>query len=315
VGDAGGTTRTINGMSVSPEAFRAWMQPHVSALREFASAVDAVPERHGNLPAATSHAMSEIAEEQTYRKRSGWEHPATDTHMLGGATLRAASDSVHGIAGLFASEHPPLYAHLTLARAALESSVICAWLSEVAITTEERIKRGLCEMLYSAEEARRLEIPATGPNRVPFWTGIGESLEWKVENPLRGKPAIDGQRRPRISSGIADLADVDLDLGNTLYSLLSAVDHVTWFGLITAFDTGSAQRDERTGTAAVPIGVDSAKVSTILLWVIRLVAAAANARFTLMGWRDQIWRDAAGRAEALQAQLLQIATSGRAETP
>jgi hypothetical protein len=296
-------------MTVPPEAFRDWIAPHVAAIRDLATAVDAVPDRHGNLPSASSRAMSELAEERQYGTRSGWEQPVSTAHMFGGATLRAASDYVRGIAELFGTDHPPLYAHLPLARATLESAVISAWLSELGIATEERAKRCLCELLYSAEEVSALGLASAGGDRVAFWEGVGASLGWTVKNLGRGKPTIDGQRRPRISSGIAALADGGLDVANALYSQLSAVDHVTWFGLITAFDPASAERDDRAGTAAVPIGVDGAKVSTILYWVIRVVVAAADARFTLMGWRDEPWREAAAHADTLQQQLAAIAVS------
>jgi hypothetical protein len=83
---------------VSPDAFRDWIAPHVTAVREFTEGIDAVAARHGDLPAATSAAMSERADEQGYRARSQWEQPVTDTHMFGAATLRAATDYARGIA-------------------------------------------------------------------------------------------------------------------------------------------------------------------------------------------------------------------------
>jgi hypothetical protein len=72
-------------------------------------------------PAAESVAMGEIAAEQNYRSRSAWEAPVADTHSFAVATLRASSDYVRGFAELFNADHLPLYAHLPLARAALEA--------------------------------------------------------------------------------------------------------------------------------------------------------------------------------------------------
>lgn len=107
---------------VSRDPFRDWIAPYVAAVRDFTEGIDSVAERHGDLPSPTSGAMSERSDEQSYRARSQWEQPVTDTHMFGAATLRAAVDYVRGIAELFGSTHAPLYAHLTLARAALESA-------------------------------------------------------------------------------------------------------------------------------------------------------------------------------------------------
>ncbi len=287
----------------------------MAATRDFTAAIDAVPERHGGLPSAASRAMSDRADEQNYRTRSAWEQPVTDTHMFGGATLRAASDYVRGIAELFASDHPPLYAHLTLARAALESAVVSAWLSEPGITGSERIKRGLCELLYSANEVSALQLDARGPENVGFWKDVGASLGWPINN-SRTKPIIDGTRRPRISDGVVELSGgaTDARVGDLLYSRLSAVDHVTWFGLFSAFDAGAAQRDERAGTATVPITVDGAKVSAYLYYVVKVLHAAATARFTLMGWLDDPWREAATRAERLQGRLLETAVKWRPDS-
>jgi hypothetical protein len=184
--------------------------------------VDAVAERHGGLPSADSGAMTERADEQSYRTRSKWEQPVTDTHTFGAVTLRAAADYVRGIAELFASDRSPLYAHLTLARAALESAVVLAWLSQPGISTLERIKRGLCELLYSANEVSALQLDAKGFDNVEFWKQVGTAFGWTINN-SRTKPIIDGTRRPRISDGVVALSGSATDARGGRPSLLAAV--------------------------------------------------------------------------------------------
>jgi hypothetical protein len=265
------------------------------------------------LPSADSGAMTERADEQSYRTRSKWEQPVTDTHMFGAATLRAAADYVRGIAELFASDRPPLYAHLTLARAALESAVVSAWLSQPGISTLERIKRGLCELLYSANEVSALQLDAKGFDNLEFWKQVGTAFGWTINN-SRTKPIIDGTRRPRMSDGVVELSGsaTDARVGDLLYSRLSAVDHVTWFGLFSAFDASAARRDERAGTATVPISVDGAQVSAYLYNGIKVLRAAATARFLFMGWSDEPWVAASSGAETLEGRLLEIAVTWRA---
>jgi hypothetical protein len=300
-----------DGMAVTAKTFREWMAPQVAAIRDFAIAIDAVPERFGALPCAESRAMGERAEEPSYSKRSAWDQPVADTHMFGAMTLRAASDYLRGFAELFDSDRPPLYAHLTVARAALESAVVCTWLSEPGITSLERIKRGLCEMLYSANEVNELDLDSDGPERVTFWKDVAASFGWTVDN-SRTKPIIDGARRPRISDGIVAAAAGDGSrVGDLLYSRLSAVDHVTWFGLISALDVSAADRDERARTATVPITVDGGKVCAYAYYAVKVVRAAAQARFTLMGWLDERWQTAAASADSLEARLLKNAVGGR----
>jgi hypothetical protein len=125
--------------------------------------------------------LSDRAEEQNYRARTPWERPIADTHMFGAMTLRAASDYLRVLAELFDSGHPPIYAHLTLARAGLESAVVAAWLNDPRITSLERIKRGLCEMLYSTNEVNELQLGSGGQERVEFWKDVGARFGWTGE--------------------------------------------------------------------------------------------------------------------------------------
>ena len=205
--------------------------------------------------------LTEVAEEQGYRRRSDWDQPLTDTHMLGGMTLQAGVDYVGGLTELFGSAHPPVYAHLALARGALEASVVSAWLSEPGITTVET-KRGLCEFLYSAREVKELDLGPDGTAKVAWSNGVAQSFGWEVAG-RRGRPTIDGTRRPRVGEGVTRLVggDGDARIGDLLYSRLSAIDHMTWFGLMSALDIGAAERDERTGTATVPVTVDGGRVA------------------------------------------------------
>src|SRR5205807_249362 len=109
--------------------------------------------------------------------------------------------------------------------------------------------------------------------------------------------------------------DTDARIGDLLYSQLSAVDHVTWFGLFSAFDADAARRDERASTATVPITVDAAKVSAYVYYVLKVLHAAAAARFTLMGWLDEPWSEATTRAHALEGRLLEAAVKSSPRNP
>lgn len=249
--------------------------------------------------------MAEVAEEQGYRSRSEWNQPLTDTHMLGARTLQAATDYVRGLADLFEHGRPPLYAHLTLARAALEASVVSAWLNEPQISTLDRIKRGLCEVLYSAREVAELGLSPDATEKVVLWNRVAQSFGWEVEG-VRGRPKIGGVRRPRIGTEISRLGGGtgSSQVGDLLYSRLSAVDHVTWFGLISAFDIGAAVRDERTGTATVPIGVDGERFASYVYYVVAVLRAAAEMRFATFGWADADWGSAVAAAGELEGALL-----------
>lgn len=109
-------------MAENGDSFQAWMAPHVEGIRAFCAAVDAVADRHGQLPDASSEAMTELAAEADHRRQTIWRNPVTDTHMFGAMTLRAATDFARSFAQLFDTEQPPVYGHAVIARAAFESA-------------------------------------------------------------------------------------------------------------------------------------------------------------------------------------------------
>src|ERR1700722_11112681 len=115
------------------------MTPIVNGMLDFTTAVNAVTPRHGDISWAGSPAMAEISDESGYTGRSGWDAPLGDTHLLGSLTLRGGTDYVRMFAEAVNATATPLYGHLVLARAALEASVVCWWLSEPGIARDERV--------------------------------------------------------------------------------------------------------------------------------------------------------------------------------
>ena len=294
--------------TVDANTFREAMAGTVAAIRDFTVAVDAVGPRHRNLAWEDSPAMREIGDESEYAKRSSWIHPITDTHALGEMTLRAAADYVRTFAEAFTAQRPPLYGHLVLARSALESSVVSWWLSEPDIAREERIKRGLSEYLYSATEERRLELRDDAVEHVEEWIARAASFGWAAtdhnDKPWsltnsRGKPFIDRVSRPSISAGITRLlvSEQDSRIGKLQWSRLSAVSHVTWFGLQSALAFDDAAANIASALSTVPVGTDASAVILQALCIVKALRQAATARFTLMGWRDNQWTTASRLAE------------------
>lgn len=225
--------------------------------------------------------MGELAEERNYRSRSTWTLPVTDAHAFGWMTLRAANDYVRGFAELFDSPRPPLYAHMAIARSALESAVVSQWLSEPGIGSLERIKRALCELLYSAREVNDLGLDVDSDAHLAEWTTVAHSFGWRVDH-SRAKPIIVDHgrssetiscrtKRPRVSDGIRRLAGSgdESRIGDLLFSRLPVVTHVTWFGLQSGMDLSGAKHDERSGVARVAIGADTGKVSAIAFYAPR----------------------------------------------
>jgi hypothetical protein len=271
-------------------------------MREFCTAVEAVTDRHGHIPDTASTGMRELAVEARYREQSTWQNPITDTHMFGAMTLRAAADYMRSFAQLFDTEEPPVYGHVVVARAAFESASVSSWLNDAHIGVPERIRRGLCEQLYSAREVHDLGITPDSLDRVDEWVAVATSFGWTAK---RSSSKIAGSGRPSVSEGIVRAADSGEQsrIGDLLYCRTAAVSHVTWFGLQTGLDIAGAEVDPVRRSGKVAIGTDTARVGPLCFYMSRAVRAAASSRVELMGWTDTEWRSAVDEHAALELDL------------
>lgn len=298
------------GSSVSEREFRAALAPTVDAIRRLAVTVDAVQPNHGHQPGVPSLAIDEIAAEaRGFGTRTGWKEPIRDTHTFGGATLFAASDYARSFAELFATERMPVYGHLSLARSVLETSVVAAWLNDPAIDPCERVRRGLCEQLYSANELLRLGIEPNAKQRLKYWKNVVVGFGWSVAWD-RNRPRVESSQRPSVPAGIDQLlsADDNSKLGKVEWGYLSAVDHGTWYGLRQAFLV--PPQESPFGPPVAGVGTTVAGVRSQAVCVIRAVRKAATARFTLMGWLDTEWTVASQRAKQHETELIRLSQSG-----
>jgi hypothetical protein len=294
------------------EVFRQALSPTIGAVRDLADAVSERAERHGHQPSASSRAMEEIASEATFAARSGgWTEPIRDTHTFGGMTLTAATDFARSFAVLIDADSTPVYGHLVVARSVFDACVVAAWLNEPKADVTERVKRGLCEQLYSAMELVRLRLEDNAAERRDYWKARAASLGWtvKVSN---NKPVIDGTSRPSVPSGIAELlvGDGEARIGRTQWSYLSSVSHVTWYGLRQAITSPAPRPDLGPGLATY--GTTSSSVRAQALSVLIALRKAADSQFVLMGWADDDWRAACERAQQHELALMQAYQQGNA---
>jgi hypothetical protein len=185
-------------------------------------------------------------------------------------------------------------------------------LNEPEVAHEDRVKRGLCERLYSANEMKNLKLDERADAVVVQLHQTAGGYGWKSRFD-RDKPVVDGTKRPSIPRGIsrAVAGDPQDRVGGLLWGRLSAVTHVTWFGVQWAFHESETEQVSP-GLATVPLGADSTKITTQAICLIRALRVAASRRAALMGWDEgEDWREAVSRAEAFDAQLVK---AGRAES-
>jgi len=170
----------------------------------------------------------------------------------------------------------------------------------------ERVKRGLCEQLYSAMEQVRLRLePEQAQERLKRWKQDAASCGWTVSSGVGGKSIVYGVSRPSIPEGIDQLMlGEESRIGRTQWSYRSAVTHATWYGLVQPFvsrdDSGTGIPD----AARVAIGTTSSAVNAQAICVLRCVRKTASARFRLMAWDDEEWAETARAAEAFEGTLI-----------
>lgn len=292
------------------DAFRQALAPTIGEVRDLADAVSERARQCGHHPSASSRAMEEIAAEATFASRSGgWNEPIRDTHTFGGMTLMAAADFARSFAVLIDADSTPVYGHLVVARSVFDACVVAEWLNDPKADVTERVKRGLCEQLYSAMELVRLRLEDDATERRDYWKARAASLGWtvKVSN---NKPVIDGTSRPSVPSGIAELlvGDGEARIGRAQWSYLSSVSHVTWYGLRQAIT--STAPTPGLGPGLATYGTTSSSVRAQALCVLIALRKAAAARFVLMGWADDDWRSACERAQQHELALMQVYQQG-----
>lgn len=184
------------------EVFRQALAPTIGAVVDLADAVSECAQRQGHQPSVNSRAMEEIAAEATFAAQSGgWNEPIRDTHTFGGMTLTAAADFARSFAFLIDAGSTPIYGHLVVARSVFDACVVAAWLNDPKAGVTERVKRGLCEQLYSAMELVRLGLEEDAAERRDYWKARASAFGWtvKASSNSRSSTARPGRRSRRAS--------------------------------------------------------------------------------------------------------------------
>jgi hypothetical protein len=101
--------------------FEAHIGPVRDALTRLLDASDELQRSLGSMPDANSRAMAELASEHQFKEAPPWgDDPVHSAHNLAQLLLHGASDCARGAVRLLSSDETPVFAHVVLARGALE---------------------------------------------------------------------------------------------------------------------------------------------------------------------------------------------------
>lgn len=285
-------------------------EQHVAPVREglaaFLEASATVGDPWGSLPDADSRAMAEIAEEKEFEGPDPWgADPVRQAHNLASLLLVGADDFARAICRLLSGEPTPIYAHIVLARAALEHAGRAWWLLRSGASVRLRIARGVNERLYGLSQQDFL--PLEGPDkkradeRKAALFAEAQRLGFR-KVAKKSRVATLEESRPTSTSLIRKLlADSeDAHVGTAVFNLFSAVAHGTTYGLTHSVTTDAPGMPQTPGVTWGAVYTSSADVCSVLTAVLLGLGTAYRCRNELFGWHSEAWSrtyvDAAGRA-------------------
>ena len=275
----------------SDEQFRAQIEPFRVALVDLVGQTRGLREAASYHPAADAPAMGELAEEHRFAGEWGQE-PVRTAHSASWICFTATEDLITAFCRLFEHGPPPVYAHLVLARAALESCARAAWLAEPGITLRRRIARGVNERLYSlAEQVRLPGVPGT--QALARRRSILDEAHRQGFDKVSGKgQSVVSVLEPRKANTALVkwlLENPDDDLGELAYRFWSSIAHSTLYGLAQSFGSPVTQTSSLDLMATVPVMVTAEQVQVAMTTVGLAYVEAGRRHEQLFGWRSDGW--------------------------
>lgn len=276
--------------------FEAHIRPVRDALAQLLTASEELRVARGSMADADSQAMAELNKEREYAGSAPWgDRPVEGAHVQAQWLLYAASDSAFGVVRLLSTEDTPIYAHMVLARGALEQAGRAWTLVNPAISLRLRIARSMNERLYGMAEAGRLPIPEDQKrrmrNRRAALLDVADELGFrKVRRNRRTPASLEEERmgQTALVRALFDLGD-DPRLGRLLYGYYSAVAHGTTFGLAQSIKAAAPDMPEVRGLTRGVIFTNSTGVVSVLTSMILGLGAALRVRNEYLGWKSDEW--------------------------
>ncbi|HEX6758873.1 MAG TPA: hypothetical protein VF086_10775 [Propionibacteriaceae bacterium] len=304
------TTSSDHKGFVSDDEFANVMLPGTRALDALANTFISMNERHGYIAAASSRAMAEIAAEARFASEA-WPEPAHNAHTMVGMLNRAGVDHAASFAHLFSSAPIPVYAHLVIARAAMEAFAWAYWLGDPNIGVELRIKRSKVWQLADAQQLRRLRMDelVMRSKRLKARVRRGAPKGWTIV--CNDKTiSVDGETKPTTTQAISAVLRIDpkasLTGGGPLWGYLSGVVHASQYALISSMEPDTAAEEIELGPYLAATVTGSDRVHFIAANICRAAINACDAEVSLLGWdHDPAWQTAVNNAAAYIQAVIQ----------
>lgn len=257
-------------------------------LLALVEAGESLRESHQHVPSVGSPAMSELAAQEKFTGDWGQE-PVDSAHSWAGVLLACCEDQLRSICRLVVGD-VSVFGPQTIARSAIELAGRSGWFSEAGIGITKRVVRFQTERLFNASELTRLMGPTEHTTALAKRiTTTAKSFGLELISGKNDAHTHIVERRPKgnaiFKRALGDQAD--LELGHTMFSLLSGVDHGTLYALLQATD--GKVLNGPVGQTLAPLGVTTTQTRQLLLVGGLAYGAAANSFAILKGWADDDW--------------------------
>ncbi len=293
--------RPMTHSTVGNQDFNLALAPMVSGMIGLADAYAAATGNRG-LPDASSPGMHDLAKQPQFARAPGAQ-PVDNAQSLMRITTFAGFDHLRSYARLFQGDVTPVFSHLVLARAALQTFGPAAWLMEPGLTTEQRVKRVLLFDLEDALNRKRYgldELKDSARDIVAHVRDLCQALGWSVVANDSTK-SVDDEVLPTtaelIAAAIGPAAPATFDdplLEKTprlVWSYLSGVAHGFSYALLQSV-TGNSETPVNPGLVSATLATDAVSVKTMAMAVASAAVTAGGRHLSYMGWTTQSWPEA-----------------------
>lgn len=303
-------------------AFDRITTPLLASLRGLIEDTVRVRDQYHWMPSEDSPAMAELAAEP--RVSGEWRNrPVSEAHHHGGLLLLAAEDHAAALCRLLEHPEPCVFAHVPVARAALEACARSDWMSAPHVGAHGRVARYMSECLQSDYELRDYSGSEVMTRRRAEIVAEATRLGLRTV-PNKGRVPSIAERRPGSTEAVrqlftapgpGDLIPERSDLGRAVYNLYSATSHGTLYALRGSLRTLNESRRgaaEAAGWAAPQEGhviggliVGADDVGLVVAAVTEGYILATTTYRTLMGWFTTDWGRHAINAHKLIQRALE----------
>jgi hypothetical protein len=272
------------------------LAPLMSALSGLADATEVLA--GSGMAMAKSQAMAELSHEAEI-DGPGFDEPVHAAHSNAGMLRFASTDALRQFTRLFASQPVPVYAHLAVARAGLESAAYSYWAAASGIGPVARVQRFQLVRLRNGLEMKRSPIPEFKEQGTKNMAQIREQCDqrgWQViANGTRIE--VGDQQLPGTGALIKALVAEGSDapalqrLGATAWWFQSGGSHAVNYALIESIEANQ-QTPSPLGPQLASIFTSSRSVALQALILGLGYRSMIEEHRRLFGWSNDAWNRA-----------------------